>query len=125
MPLYVYRCQHCQAAQELVRSVRHYLDPVICDCGVPMVLELQGAFVVPDIAPYKAVAGDRAGQWITSRRKHKEFLKRNKLIEIGNEKPKDTKLMRPIHTDKERREIREQMRPIVREALRNDRRRNA
>ncbi len=41
--------------------------------------------VIPDIEPYKAVAGDMAGKYITSRSKHREFLKRNNAIEVGNE----------------------------------------
>ena len=42
--------------------------------------------VIPDIQPYKAVAGDMAGKWIRSRREHRAFLKRNQFEEVGNEK---------------------------------------
>ena len=42
--------------------------------------------VIGDIEPYQAVTGDMAGRWITSRSQHREFLKRNNLIEVGNEK---------------------------------------
>lgn len=42
-------------------------------------------YVVPDIEPYKPVTGDMAGKWIHSRRQHREFLKRNNLVEVGNE----------------------------------------
>jgi hypothetical protein len=42
--------------------------------------------VIPDIQPYKAVAGDMAGKYITSRSQHREFLKRNDFTEVGNEK---------------------------------------
>lgn len=42
--------------------------------------------VIPDIEPYIAVAGDRAGKVIRSRREHREFLRRNNFQEIGNEK---------------------------------------
>lgn len=42
--------------------------------------------VIPDIEPYKAVTGDMEGKWIRSRREHKAFLKRNNLVEVGNEK---------------------------------------
>lgn len=44
-----------------------------------------GLFVIPDIEPYKAVAGDMAGKWITGRKQHREFLKRNGFQEVGNE----------------------------------------
>jgi hypothetical protein len=50
-----------------------------------MVLEIMPTMVTPDIAPYKAVAGDRAGEYITSRAQHREFLKRNRFVEVGNE----------------------------------------
>jgi hypothetical protein len=42
--------------------------------------------IVGDIEPYKAVTGDMQGKWITSRSKHREYLRRNNLIEVGNEK---------------------------------------
>lgn len=44
-----------------------------------------GHYIIPDIQPYKAVAGDMAGKWITSRSQHREFLKRNGFQEVGNE----------------------------------------
>lgn len=47
--------------------------------------------VIPDIEPYKAVTGDMCGQWVTSRKEHREFLRRNNLVEVGNEKPYMTK----------------------------------
>lgn len=43
-------------------------------------------YVQPDIEPYMAVSGDRAGKMIRSRREHREFLKRNQFEEVGNEK---------------------------------------
>lgn len=94
MPLYDWKCEHCGLQVEVLRSMREALEPVFCTCGVPMVQQLSAAYVSADIAPYKAVAGDRAGKWITSRREHREFLKRNRLVELGNEKPKDTSQMR-------------------------------
>ena len=42
-------------------------------------------YIQGDIEPYKALGGDMAGQWITSRSQHREFLKRNGFIEVGNE----------------------------------------
>ena len=41
--------------------------------------------IIFDIDPYKAVGGDMAGKYITSRSKHREFLKRNDFQEVGNE----------------------------------------
>jgi hypothetical protein len=45
----------------------------------------QRGYVIPDIQPYKAVAGDMAGKWIRSRKEHRAFLKRNGFVEVGNE----------------------------------------
>lgn len=56
-----------------------------------MSLEIMPVMITPDIAPYKAVGGDRAGQYITSRVEHREFLKRNRFVEIGNEPIKPIK----------------------------------
>jgi hypothetical protein len=42
-------------------------------------------YVIPDIEPYKAVAGDMAGKWIKSRKEHRQFLQRNGFVEVGNE----------------------------------------
>ncbi len=42
--------------------------------------------VIPDIEPYVAVAGDMAGKVVRSRKEHREFLRRNNFVEIGNER---------------------------------------
>lgn len=47
--------------------------------------------VVPDIEPYQAMGNDVAtGKCpvITSRSRHREYLKRNGYVEVGNEMPK-------------------------------------
>lgn len=51
-------------------------------------VERIGLQIIKDIDPYKAVGADIAtgtAPVIGSRREHKEFLKRNKYIEVGNE----------------------------------------
>lgn len=44
--------------------------------------------IIPDIEPYKAVVGEEArrGEYITSRSKEREYLKRNNCIQVGNER---------------------------------------
>jgi hypothetical protein len=42
--------------------------------------------IIGEFKPYQPVTGDMEGQWITTRRQHREFLKRNNLVEVGNEK---------------------------------------
>ncbi len=56
---------------ELV-PIEHYVRP--SDVNAPMVM--------PDIAPYQSMID---GQMITSRSIHREHLKKNGCIEIGNE----------------------------------------
>lgn len=50
-----------------------------------------GIQIIPDIEPYKAVATDVATgkpPVITSRSRHREFLRRNGYEEVGNEMPR-------------------------------------
>ena len=42
--------------------------------------------IINDIEPYEAMAGDMAGEYITGRKQHREFLRRNDFEEVGNEK---------------------------------------
>lgn len=53
-----------------------------------------GLQIIKDIDPYRTVAADKAtGKRVNigSRREHREFLRRNAYIEIGNEIPKMTR----------------------------------
>lgn len=56
----------------------------------PAFVQRVGLQIIKDIDPYKPIAGDIAlgGQTptIMSRREHKEFMRRNGYIEIGNSK---------------------------------------
>jgi hypothetical protein len=46
----------------------------------------QAHHIMPDIEPYTTVGGVNPGEVITSRSKHREYLKRSNAIEVGNEK---------------------------------------
>jgi hypothetical protein len=74
--------------------------------------------IIGDIAPYVAVAGDMMGKVIGSRQEHKAFLKRNKMVEVGTDPPKDTSEFRPTVT---RKEIREELRRVVPQVLKHAR----
>lgn len=59
--------------------------------------------VIPDLQPYKSMA---TGEMITSRRQHRDHLRRHNLVEVGNEKPnfspskprkRDDSLRRTLH----------------------------
>lgn len=92
--LYEYECPDCAAVVEFSCTLKDHQPTFPCaECGGRMVQQLGAAYLTPDIAPYKAMAGDRAGQMITSRKDHREFLKRNRFTEVGNEP------IRPIKND--------------------------
>ncbi len=91
--IYEYECLLCADTKTRVCSVREHVVTDTCHCGGIMVQIISAAMVSPDITPYRAVAGDRAGEMITSRREHREFLKRNRFVEVGNEP------IKPIRND--------------------------
>ena len=113
MPLYHYACDHCDIETDAFATVdeRHMAAP---ECHGKMRLTIQPAMVQPDIAPYRAVAGDRAGQYITSRREHREFLRRNRFTEVGNEPVK------PIKNDTrpQKGEIAQELKQVIQPYLR-------
>lgn len=112
MPTYAYECPHCGDGAEAVLPIdqRHTGAP---ECHGPMKLIIQPAMVTPDIKPYQAMGGDKAGQYITSRKEHREFLKRNNFVEIGNEPIKPIKNnFRPAPGA-----VREELRKVVPQVL--------
>jgi hypothetical protein len=50
-----------------------------------------GMHIIRDIEPYRTIASDVAAGGkrpvISGRRQHREFLRRNNYVEVGNEKP--------------------------------------
>jgi len=109
MPTYVWNCQQCGEI-EVFRSMNDYRVPPEHAHPVTRVISPCAGF--GDITPYVATAGDMAGKPITSRVQHKQFLKRNKLVELGTEPVRDTRSMR--RTVKKG-EIRESMRAAIRQ----------
>ncbi len=84
MPTYDYRCEKCEKSKTEYRTVENRNLGPFCSCGTQMAKVISApAMVIPDIQPYKAVAGDQ--RWITSRKQHREFLRENSLVEVGNE----------------------------------------
>lgn len=103
MPTYVWECPACGYTREVISTIARRNDPEIHNCkfgtGEPALLArvITAAAINPDIRPYRALAGDRAGREISSRKQHREFLKRNRLVEIGNEPMRPTKEFRKVH----------------------------
>lgn len=95
MPLYLVRCPTCKSEQDIIRRVADYEDTPEC-CGERMKHVICAPMITPDIQPYKAIAVDKkTGKtpYITSRKEHREFLRRNNYVEIGNDsmKPRETR----------------------------------
>jgi len=84
MPIYSYKCD-CGRTEEVIAPVSECNAPRDCACGSPMRRVITGSRIIPDIEAYQ-VAGPEYGKWITSRRHHREYLKRHGLEEAGNEK---------------------------------------
>lgn len=84
MPVYQYCCPECEKQVEEYRSIETRHEGPLCSCGSRMDKVISApSMVMPDIKPYRAVAGDR--RWITSRSQHRQFLRDNGLVEVGNE----------------------------------------
>lgn len=92
-PIYVWECQEGCGEIEVFRHMADYQQPPAHEHPVSRVIT--APYAQSDIAPYKAVAGDKMGQMIEGRKQHREFLKRNRLVEVGDHKPADTSRMRP------------------------------
>jgi hypothetical protein len=102
MPTYVWECQEGCGEIEVIRSMSDYRIPP--DHPHPVMRVISACAGFGDIQPYIARAGDMAGKPITSRNEHRQFLKRNRLVELGNEPVRDTKQFRKTVTRKEVRE---------------------
>lgn len=90
MPVYDYRCPSCSIMVAEYRTVEDRANGPICSsCGTKTDKVISApSMVIPDIQPYKAVAGDQ--RWIHSRAEHRQFLRENGLEEVGNEGKPET-----------------------------------
>lgn len=84
MPIYAIKCDHCGHGEDVYRTVARY-DDLPDHCGAKMHRVISAPYVLGDIQPYKSMA---TGEMIGGRAQHREHLKKNGLIELGNEKPK-------------------------------------
>lgn len=91
MPLYQLECPICGAQKDHYSTMEDRNKFKDRHCGVKMERIITAARVNADIQPYMAVGGDMAGKYITSRREHREYLKRNRFVEVGNESIKPIK----------------------------------
>ena len=89
MPIYTMLCDECGAEQDIFRSVAR-IDADLPQCHGVMRRKVCAPMVIADIQPYQAMGVDVAtgdAPMITSRSKHRDYLKRNGYVELGNDMP--------------------------------------
>lgn len=92
MPLYEYLCQTCGTKKDEYRTIDDRNR--VPECHGPMVKVISKPYVQGEIEPFRTVCWDaetKKPAIINSRHQRREFMKRNDLIELGNEfrKPKN------------------------------------
>jgi hypothetical protein len=92
MPIYSIKCAHCGSAQDIYRPLKDYDNLPDC-CEHRMERQVCAPFVQTDIAPYKSMV---TGEMIQSRSQHRSHLKQHRMIEVGNEQPKQQTELKPI-----------------------------
>lgn len=114
MPMYVVRCGECSSQQDIFRPLARFDELPDC-CGQRMQRVICAPAVIADIQPYQAMAVDVATgkpPVISSRSEHREFLRRNGYVEVGNEMPRAEK--REVQGDfNVRRELTEAARQVL------------
>ena len=114
MPIYALQCPSCGHTEDIFRTVARMDEDLPICCGETMQRRICAPMVIADIQPYQAMAVDVATgkpPVITSRSQHRDFLKRNGYVEVGNEMPKrDTTIKGDFN-------VREELRSAVREVL--------
>lgn len=95
MPIFRYRCSMCLLEVDEFRKIANRDEAPICPHdGEPMERRIMPAMVQADIQPYMSTAVDKeTGRTvgIQSRKQHREFLRRNDYVEVGNERMKPPK----------------------------------
>ena len=81
MPIYRIKCDHCGHEEDAFRSLAEY-NNLPAHCGAPMIRKVCAPMVSVDIPAYKSMA---TGEMIEGRVAHKNHLRKNGLIEVGNE----------------------------------------
>ena len=82
MPIYAAHCNQCGKDEDYYRTLANYQDIPFC-CGVQMERRICAPQVLKDIDPYVSMID---GTVINSRSQHREHLRANGCIEVGNEK---------------------------------------
>jgi putative FmdB family regulatory protein len=103
MPIYEVKCDVCGQVEEIFRKVADRENDLPLCCHKRMRNILSAVMINEDIKPYRAVAVDKkTGErpFITSRKAHKEFLRRNDYVEMPDA-PKKRELRGDFDNKKE------------------------
>jgi putative FmdB family regulatory protein len=99
MPLYDLQCRSCGETVEQHIPLSDFDKPLApCECGGERFRAIRPLRVISDIEPYQAMGTDIAtgkAPMITSRSQHREYLKRNGYVEVGNERPTPPRPLEP------------------------------
>lgn len=101
MPIYPCKCEVCGHYDEPIRPVSEY-DNHPLHCGQPMKRVLTAPMITPDIQPYRSMV---TGQMVTSRKEHREMLRKHNLVEVGSEKIIPKKKRYEPNSDEIKREL--------------------
>lgn len=86
MPMYSYKCDSTGVEFDRFERMADTGPETDCQCGAnaQKVYHAPMGFVESDCPPHKA---PRTGEWITSNRQRREFMKRNNLIDANDFTP--------------------------------------
>lgn len=91
MPLYRLICDTCQREEDVFRRIAQIDDLLPTCCSASMRRKVCAPFVQGDTPAYQAMAVDAktgTAPVIEGRVQHREFLRRNGYVEVGNDIPK-------------------------------------
>lgn len=93
MPLYTYRCSKCQKTQDAIRSISDRKNGPIC-CNTQTKQILTPTMIDPILlgaGTYQGYQCPITDEYVTSRKQRKEIMKRHDLVEMGDDKPKQSR----------------------------------
>lgn len=104
MPLYEVQCGICGKRQDIYRKIAEREKDLPVCCGASTRNILSPSMVTADIQPYRAVAVDKEtgkAPYITSRKAHREFLRRNGYVEMPDMPTKPREIRGDFDSTKE------------------------
>lgn len=87
MPLYSYRCSETGVVFDRFESMKETGRETVCQCGAnapKVILQAPMGHVESDCPPHRAPV---TGEWITTNRQRREYMKRNKMVDANDFTP--------------------------------------